>query len=197
MPRSPLRPLRAQTKRRPHNLHQHNLNQHNWHQRKQPGASGFALPIAVGGAMVLLLSSGSLHLLAVQNRVQAAQVQSRLQLEDTLASAAQTTAAALQDGGGCLLAVDLEAWPQAAAACGLGPGQLQSLQQGQLGAQAYRVAAYRVSSTAGPSPTAELELQLVGTRPWRATYRLGLVAEPTGGWRLAGLQELGLRGARA
>lgn len=167
--------------------------------RQLPPSNGFALPVALGGAMLLLLSSSSLQLMALQSGMQARQLQRRHQVEDVLASAAQQQAAALQASGPCLLTVDLAQWPDAAASCGLTAEQLQALQQGQVGASAYRVTAYRVGGDAAAA-SAELELQLSsgGERPWRAGYRLALdPAAAGGGLQITGLQELGLRGARS
>ncbi|MEB3235407.1 MAG: hypothetical protein VKM98_08260 [Cyanobacteriota bacterium] len=168
-------------------------------QRKQRKTTqGFALPIAVGGALLLLLSSSALQLLALQNGTQVARLQQRQQLEDTLASAAQQQLAALQvAGAGCLLGVDGTAWPQASQTCGIAAEQLAALQQGQVGANRYRLLAYRLNPAAAAGSTAELELQLTGARPWRAAYRVQLAPAPAGGVHITALQELGLRGARA
>jgi hypothetical protein len=160
--------------------------------------NGFALPIALGGSMLLLLSSGSLQLLALHNRARLAEQQRQLQVEDLLASAAQQQAAALATQANCLLAVDLAQWVAVAPGCGLGSDQLAALQQGQVGGQGYRVAAYRPAAAAATG-SAELELQLTGARPWRAVFRLGLApaAQTPGQLRVTAVQELGLRGARA
>lgn len=166
-------------------------------------ANGFALPVAVGASLVLLLSSGSLQLLALQSRVQATQQWRRHQLEDVLASAAQQQVAALQAAGsGCLLALDQAQWAAAAPACQIDAIQLAALQQGQLAApldaRAYRIAAYRRTPAAAGAAAAELELQLIGERPWRAAFRLSLAAAALEqGWQVVAVQELGLRGAGA
>jgi hypothetical protein len=162
--------------------------------QRRSRANGFALPVAVGGSLLILLSSSSLQLLALQGRVASARLRQRHAIEDTLASAAQQQAAALQAAGGCLLAVELEQWAAAAPACGL---DAQALQQGQLGEHRYRVSAYRVPSGGPAANTAELELQLGGERPWRAAYRLTLAPAAGEGVQITGMQELGLRGARA
>ena len=164
---------------------------------RRPG-NGFALPIALGGSLLLLLSSGSLQLLALQSRVRLAEQQRQLQREDVLASAAQQQVAALATQANCLLAVELADWAAVAPSCGLGADQVAALQQGQVGGQGYRVAAYRPAAVAAPSH-AELELQLTGDRPWRAAYRLGLVpvGEAAQQLQVTAVQELGLRGVRA
>jgi len=158
---------------------------------------GFALPLALGGSLLLLLSSGSLQLLALHSRARVVDQQRRLQVEDLLASAAQQQIAALATQANCLLAVDQSQWAAVAPSCGLGDGQVAALQQGQVGGQGYRVAAYRPAG--GAIASAELELQLTGERPWRAAYRLGLApaAGATQQLQVTAVQELGLRGARA
>ena len=160
--------------------------------------NGFALPIALGGSLVLLLSSGSLQLLALHSRVRLAEQQRQLQVEDLLASAAQQQAAALATQANCLLAVDLAQWTAVASGCGLADDQVAALQQGQVAGQGYRVAGYR-PAPAGAAASAELELQLTGQRPWRAVFRLGLAPATQAPEQLqvTAVQELGLRGARA
>lgn len=158
-------------------------------------AQGFALPVALG-ASLLLLRSSSLQLLALQTRVQAGQSQRRHQIEDTLASAAQLQAAALHVGAGCLLSQPLQQWSTAASACGLGPQQVAAAQQGQVDGQPYRVRAYTLQNSAGAAPTAELELQLLADRPWRAGFRVQLDAT-TQHWRITAVKALGLRGVQA
>ena len=164
--------------------------------RGLPQPTGFALPMAVGGALLLLLSSSSLQLLAWQSRVQVVQQQRRLQLEDTLASAAQHQVAALAAEGPCLLGLELAQWAAAAASCGLSHGQLAALQQGQFGAQGYRLTAYRPAAVGAAPSSAELELVLTGDRPWRAGYRLALAPGGTA-LRVTAVQDLGLRGVGA
>ena len=172
------------------------------HRRAQV-SHGFVLPIAVGGSLLLLLSSGSLQLLALQHRAQLAQQQRRLQIEDTLASAAQQQLAALQAAaGGCLLRLDQAQWGSAAAACALSAEQVAALQQGVVGESVhggtpYRISSYRVAAGDAGALVAQLELQLQSGRPWRGAYRLSLATTGSSGTRIAALQELGLRGARA
>ena len=160
--------------------------------------NGFALPIALGGSLLLLVSSGSLQLLALQSRVRVAEQQRQLQREDMLASAAQQQVAALATQANCLLAVELADWAAVAPSCGLGADQVTALQQGQVDGQGYRIAAYRPAAAAAPW-SAELELQLTGDRPWRAAYRLGLApaGEAAQQLQVTAVQELGLRGVRA
>ena len=163
--------------------------------------NGFALPIALGGSLLLLLSSGSLQLLALHSRVRLAEQQRQLQVEDLLASAAQQQAAALATQANCLLAVDLTQWAAVAPGCGLAVEQVAAMQQGQVDGQGYRVLAYRpaAGAAAAAAGSAELELQLTGQRPWRGVYRLGLApaAQAPEQLQVMAVQELGLRGARA
>jgi len=160
--------------------------------------NGFALPIALGGSLLLLISSGSLQLLALQSGVRVAEQQRQLQREDVLASAAQQQVAALATQANCLLAVELAAWAAVAPSCGLMGDQLAALQQGQVAGQGYRVAAYRPQTAMAPF-SAELELQLTGDRPWRAAFRLGLApaGEAAQQLQVTAVQDLGLRGVRA
>lgn len=164
-------------------------------------SAGFALPVAVGASLLLLLSSSSLQLLALQSRVQASQLQQRHQREDTLASAAHQQAGALLAGAGCLLTVDQAHWVQAAQACQLSPAQFAAIQQGTVAESRYRVSGYRLLAAQGSlaeasTATAELELQLLGGRPWRAAFRVHL-AVAAEGWQITAVQPLGLRGAGA
>jgi len=161
---------------------------------------GFALPIAVAGALVLLLGSSSLQLLSLQNRAQLHRVVQRQQIEDLLASAAQQTAAALQQtGGGCLLAKAHDAWTHAAAECAIEPEVLKDLQQGQVGSSRYRLTAYQPDGHGIEASSAQLELQLLAERPWRAAYRLALVPSSDGqaALQITAVQEQGLRGVGA
>jgi len=135
--------------------------------------------------------------LTLHSRVQIAQQQRRLQVEDTLASAAQQMAAALAGQGRCLLPYDQSQWPQVAATCGLDAAALEALQRGQLAGQAYQLRAYRPAASGQTPATAELELQLSGARPWRGAYRL-LLADASGSQHapITAVQELGLLGVR-
>jgi hypothetical protein len=168
------------------------------HRRRGRLSQGMVvLPIAIGGSLLLLLSSGSLQLLTLHSRVQIAQQQRRAQLEDTLASAAQQMAAALAGPGRCLLAYDRSQWPEAAATCDLDAAALEALQRGQVADQAYQLKAYRPAAAGRTSAAAEFELQLTGARPWRAAYRLLLSGEPGAPAPITAVQELGLLGVRS
>lgn len=164
--------------------------------RRRRKSEGFALPLAVAGAMLLLLSSSSLQMLALHNRTQLARQHRRLQIEDTLASAAHQQIARLAEHGSCLLGLDQAQWSAAAADCALSAEALATLQQGQVGADTYRVATYRPLGGEAQATSAELELQLVGSLSWRASYRLSL-APAAAGLRVIAVRELGLRGVGA
>lgn len=167
------------------------------HRLRRRDSQGFALPLAVAGAMLLLLSSSSLQMLALHNRSQLARQQRRLQIEDTLASAAHQQIARLGEYGSCLLGLDQAQWPSAAPDCALSAEALATLQQGQVGADTYRVAAYRPLGSEPQATGAELELQLGGSEAWRAGYRLSLAPSGAAGLRVTAVQELGLRGVGA
>ena len=72
--------------------------------------AGFLLPLALCGALVMLLSSLSLSAMALQARQLQAAGRSRSQSEDQLASAAHQLAAALQGPYRCLLTQPSSAW---------------------------------------------------------------------------------------
>lgn len=167
------------------------------HRRRRRDSEGFALPLAVAGALLLLLSSSSLQMLALHHRTQLARQQQRLQIEDTLASAAHQQVARLTGQGACLLGVNQTRWPEAAAGCALSAEALATLQQGQVGAETYRVAAYRPLGGEPQATGAELELQLSGSHRWRAGYRLSLAPAGPAGLQVIAMQELGLRGVGA
>ena len=99
--------------------------------RLNPSAQeGFVLPLALTGALVLLLSSLSLHATLLHaRRVQAAE-RHQLLLADQLASAAHKLAGALEGRFACLRELPSDRWggTSAAAACpaDLDPSQLLS-----------------------------------------------------------------------
>jgi len=180
------------TKALPHTLQ---ALRHRCSDRKR--SAGLVVPIAVGGSLLLLLSSSSLQFLALQSRVQLVQQRKRLQLEDTLASAAQQQVAALVNQAPCLLTADAQQWSEVAGSCGLPSSTLAAMRTGQVGTQGYRLLSYRpAASLEAGGGSAELELQLTGQRPWRARYQLTLKPSLTGTLNVTVVQELGLAGAR-
>lgn len=143
--------------------------------------SGFLLPLATTGALVLLLSSLSLQAAVLQSRRVLMLQAQRQHQEDQLTSAAHRLGAELTGPYRCLLALPSEQWPQAAAAAtagcpaGLDPAALLALLQ-----QEHGVALSRWQ----PSPTGgELQLQLGANGP-TASWGLSLAPTPS-------LRELG------
>ena len=144
--------------------------------------SGFLLPLATTGALVLLLSSMSLQTAVLQSRRVLLLQAQRQHQEDQLTSAAHRLGAELTGPYRCLLALPSEQWPQAAAAAatagcpaGLDPAALLALLQ-----QEHGVALSRWQ----PSPTGgELQLQLGANGP-TASWGLSLAPTPS-------LRELG------
>jgi hypothetical protein len=152
--------------------------------------AGFALPLASGAALLLLLGSLSLQTLSLQGRLRTvAQLRLR-QAEDGLASAAQQLVGDLNRQHPCLLALPLNAWAEP---------------QGLACADAFRQAALRRFSVLGQSvelvawqPSgSQVALQLVsaaaaGQPPRRAAFAVQLAGTPL---QAQLLRELGLRGA--
>jgi hypothetical protein len=144
--------------------------------------SGFLLPLATTGALVLLLSSLSLQTAVLQSRRVLLLQAQRQHQEDQLTSAAHRLGAELTGPYRCLLALPSEQWPQAAAAAatagcpaGVDPAGLLALLQ-----QEHGVALSRWQ----PSPTGgELQLQLGANGP-TASWGLSLAPTPS-------LRELG------
>jgi hypothetical protein len=144
--------------------------------------SGFLLPLATTGALVLLLSSLSLQTAVLQSRRVLLLQAQRQHQEDQLTSAAHRLGAELTGPYRCLLALPSEQWPQAAAAAatagcpaGVDPAGLLALLQ-----QEHGVALSRWQ----PSPTGgELQLQRGATGP-SASWGLSLAPTPS-------LRELG------
>jgi hypothetical protein len=144
--------------------------------------SGFLLPLATTGALVLLLSSLSLQAAVLQSRRVLLLQAQRQHQEDQLTSAAHRLGAELTGPYRCLLALPSEQWPQAATAvatagcpAGLDPAALLALLQ-----QEHGVALSRWQ----PSPTGgELQLQLGANGP-TASWGLSLAPTPS-------LRELG------
>ena len=93
--------------------------------------AGFVLPLAISGALVLLLSSLSLQSLVLHTRQVQAAERNRLQAEDRLASAAMRLAADFQARLACLKPLPLDQWRAQAlpATCpsGLDPEAAQRL----------------------------------------------------------------------
>jgi hypothetical protein len=138
--------------------------------------AGFLLPLSSTAALLLLLSSVSLQTASLQARRQLLlQVQQRQQL-DLLASAAQQLVGRLRLQHPCLLEQPSSAWEGAPCLDGQAA---QMLQQGQIGAHAYRLLSWQPTGAG-------------------AELRLGLAAGgPTAAFALVegDLRELGLQAA--
>ena len=80
--------------------------------------NGFAMPLALVVALLLLLSSLATQTMILQVRSRRAVVLELRQAEDRLASAAHLLVGRLQQSHPCLFALNLEAWPQAGLSCG-------------------------------------------------------------------------------
>ena len=144
--------------------------------------SGFLLPLATTGALVLLLSSLSLQTAVLQSRRVLLLQAQRQHQEDQLTSAAHRLGAELTGPYRCLLALPSEQWPQAAAAAatagcpaGVDPAGLLALLQQEHGVALSR---WQPNLTGG-----ELQLQLGANGP-TASWGLSLGPTPS-------LRELG------
>ena len=101
-------------------------------QRVHPAReAGFLLPLSMTGALVLLLSSLSLHTMVLHSRQVQAAERTRLQAQDWLASGAQRLAADFEGRLACLKALPLADWSLQArrepCPAGLDPEALQRL----------------------------------------------------------------------
>ncbi len=158
-----------------------------------PGG-GFALPLAIAAALVLLLATLASQSALHQERLRNAAALAQRQIEDGLASAAHQLVARVVHRHPCLLSLPLEHWPQAGVACA-DPAAQAALREGQIDDQAYRLLAWQPTALASALPGA-VQLELM--RPpgaqvpaLRAAFRLDLQTDPPG---VRALQELGLRG---
>lgn len=89
-------------------------------------SAGFALPMALVGAMGLLLGSLALQSAGLAARYRSAVEQRLLQAEDRLASGAHRLVGTVSRLHGCLLALPLERWTQEGALCST-PEQREAL----------------------------------------------------------------------
>jgi len=89
-------------------------------------SAGFALPMALVGAMGLLLGSLALQSAGLAARYRSAVEQRLLQAEDRLASSAHRLVGTVSRLHGCLLALPLERWTQEGALCSTS-GQREAL----------------------------------------------------------------------
>ncbi len=159
-----------------------------WGRAERP-ADGFALPLALGASLVLMLSSLSLQTSALQSMVQSGTALRQRQAEDRLASAAHQLVGELSGTYGCLLALPLAAWPQQGGVCS------DQASQGRLRRNAVLGSSYRLLAWA-PSGLDRMDLVLELDAVERQPPRRGRfsVRLLEGGHRAGDLQELGLRG---
>jgi hypothetical protein len=159
-------------------------------------AAGFALPLAIAAALVLLLASLASQSALLQARLRNSAARAERQLEDGLASAAHRLVAQVVTRHPCLLSLPLEHWPRAGADCA-DAAQQGALREGQIPALAYRLLAWQPATAAEPAlPSVHLELAsrpAPGTPAWRGAFALELHGDAR---RVRGLRELGLRGTR-
>jgi len=152
-------------------------------------ADGFALPLALGASLVLLLSSLSLQTAALQSMVHSGTALRQRQAEDRLASAAHQLVGELSGTYGCLLALPLAAWAQQGGACSDQASQERLRRNAVLGSP-YRLVAWAPSGL--DRMDLLLELDAVERQPpRRGRFSVRLLE---GGRRTADLQDLGLRG---
>jgi len=164
--------------------------------RRPCPANGFALPLAIAAALVLLLASLASQSALHQARLRNAAALGERQLEDGLASAAHGLVAQVVARYPCLLTLPLEHWPQAGSACA-DAVQQAALREGQVAALPYRLLSWQLAPATEPAlPSLHLELaslSTAGAPGGRAVFALDLHGDPP---RVRGLRELGLRGTR-
>jgi hypothetical protein len=166
------------------------------HRFPRGAASGFALPLAVAAALVLLLASLASQSALHQARLRNAAALAERQLEDGLASAAHQVVARVVAHHPCLLTLPLDHWPQAGAACA-NSTQQQDLREGEIPSRPYRLLAWQPAAAAESTP-GRVHMELVHRSAaeapaWRAAFALDLLAAPL---RVGALRELGLRGVQ-
>ena len=125
--------------------------------RCQPAAqAGFVLPLALSGALVLLLSSLSIQTMVLHTRQVQAAERVRLQAEDRLASAAQYWAAQLQGPLVCLRPLASTNWQTQPLPVECPPDlDPKALQQVELSGETLRLLRWQPSAEGGV-----LQLQL-------------------------------------
>jgi len=164
------------------------------HARRPQG--GYALPVVLVGALIVLLGSLATQSTLHQARLRHASALGQRRLEDALASAAHQLVGRLVAHHPCLLTLPLAAWSGPGSACADGPAQ-EGLRQAEVLALAYRLEGWEPAAAAdGRVARVNLELSRrsgAGDPPWRAAFALDLQGDPP---RVLALRELGLRGVR-
>ena len=143
-----------------------------WGLARRPSAeSGFALPLAIGTSLVLLLGSASVHTLAIHARLRARSSWQDQERQDQLRSAAM---AFLEEANTpaqrCLMESPLALWPSQATHCGT--VDASALNQGQAGPHRWELLDWQPSAQG-----AELQLRLGGSESVSA---LSLSRSPKG-----------------
>ncbi|MCP9840787.1 hypothetical protein KBY93_09085 [Synechococcus sp. J7-Johnson] len=121
--------------------------------------AGFVLPLSLGAALMLLLTSLSVQTAALQGSALAAAELKQRQQEDALDSAAQRVAAQLSGAYACLLPQASADWVMPVAGCapGLNPAMVAA---GQVGENDYRVVGWTPALGGKAARPGELRLEL-------------------------------------
>ncbi|MEB3301746.1 MAG: hypothetical protein VKN56_07220 [Cyanobacteriota bacterium] len=138
----------------------------------------YVMPLAVAGAGLLLLMSGALHSLAMQERLQLSALERLRREEDLLVSAAHQLLAALNGPHQCLQALPLARWEADGGACA-SVEEVAALRQSQVMAVPVRLLAWQPRAD---GLAAELELALAaapGRGARRARFGLQLAGLPS------------------
>jgi hypothetical protein len=162
-----------------------------------PRAEGFALPLAVAAALLLILASLGLQTVLVQARLRNGAELEQRRLEDGLAAAAQQVVARVATRHSCLLTLPLQQWPRSGVDCADLDEQL-ALLEGEILSTAYRLQAWAPSQPEPDSSSRQVDLEIVrrpgaGQSAWRAAFALDLHGDPP---QVRRLRELGLRGVQ-
>jgi len=156
---------------------------------------GFVLPLAMLGCFTLLLSSLSVHTVAMEARLEQGAARRQRLAEDLLASAAQRLVGELNGHHRCLLALPLERWSEAGPGCA-GAAVLTTLRRGNVLGEDYQLLAWQpLAGGGGADLLLELEPEAEERPgPRRAAFRVALVAGEGTQPRVVDLLERGLRG---
>lgn len=158
--------------------------------------AGYALPVVLVGALIVLLGSLATQSTWHQARLRHASALGQRRLEDALASAAHQLVGRLVAHHPCLLTLPLAAWSGPGRACADAPAQ-EDLRRADVPALAYQLEGWEpAASPDGRVARIDLELSRrggAGDPPWRAAFALDVQGDPP---RVLALRELGLRGVR-
>lgn len=154
-----------------------------------PNAAGFALPLALLVALLLLLGALSAQTASLQLRSRSGNDQRLAAAEDVLQSAAQQLLGRLNRQHRCLLLLPLEQWPRLEGSCGSG-AELAALRSDRVLGSAWQLLAWQP----GAGGTADLLLETLpaaGADGQRAQFTVELSGNPP---RIVDLRLRGLRG---